>query len=80
MRDQQEHDEENIIQCLLSREIVEEAVIRDFEETEGSRKIIADLAEGNTSDMERWIQTSLELTGLDDEQNADDSKWNPTGG
>ena len=43
-------------------------MIRDFEEIEGSRKIIADLAEGNTSDMERWIQTSLELTGLDDEQ------------
>ena len=69
VRDQQEHDEENIIQSLLSRENVEEAVIRDFEETEGSRKIIADLAEGNKSDMERWIQTSPELTGLDDEQN-----------
>ena len=46
----------------------EDAVIRHFEEIEGSRKIIANLAEGNDSDMERWIQLYTEMTGLDDEQ------------
>ena len=34
----------------------------------GTRRIIADLAKGNNSDMEKWIQTYAELTGLDDEQ------------
>ena len=43
-------------------------MIRLFEETEGSRKIIANLAEGNNSDMERWTQLCTEMTGLDDEQ------------
>ena len=49
-RGQQEHGEEKISQSLLRREIAEDAVIRHFEETEGSRKIIANLAEGNNSD------------------------------
>ena len=52
-RGQQEHHKGKIIQSLLSRESAEDAVIRHFEETEGSRKIIANLAEGNNSDMEK---------------------------
>ena len=58
VRDQQEqeHEEQKIIQSLMSRENAEDAVIRHFEETEGSRKIIANLAEGNNSDMEQWMQ------------------------
>ena len=67
MRGQQEHDEEKIIQksepvqgqqepkndkSLLSREKAEDDVIWHFEETELSRKIIADLAKGNHSDMD----------------------------
>ena len=82
-RDQQEHVGKNGIQnsepeqrqqelkkdeSLLSRENLEKEVIRHFEETEGTRKIIADLAKGNNSDMEKWIQTFTQLTGLDDEQ------------
>ena len=43
-------------------------MIRYFDEAEGTRKIIANLAEGNNSDMEQWIQIFSELTGLDDEQ------------
>ena len=65
-----EHDEQNIIQSLMSRESAEDAVIRHFEETEGiflSRKIVADLAEGSNSDVEPGIQICTELTGLDDE-------------
>ena len=31
-------------------------MLRHFEKTEGSRKIIAHLAEGNNIDMEQWIQ------------------------
>ena len=42
--------------------------MRRFEETEETRKIIARLAKGNNSDMERWIQIFSEVTGLDDEQ------------
>ena len=53
---------------LLSRENDKDAVIRHSEETEGSRKIIADLAEGNNSDMKKRIQTYTELMELDDEQ------------
>ena len=68
MRDQQEHDEEKIIQSLLSLENAEDAVIRHFMETEETRKIIANLAKGNNSDMERWIQTYAELWGSDDEE------------
>ena len=79
----EEHDEEKIIQksepvqgkqepkndkSLLSRERADDEVIRHFEETEGTRKIIADSAEGSNSDMEQWIHTCTELTGLDDEQ------------
>ena len=64
---EQEHDGQKIIQSLMSRENAEDAVIRHFEETEGSRKIIADLAEGSNSDMEQWIQIISELTGLNDE-------------
>ena len=43
-------------------------MIRYFEESERTRKIIADLAKGNNGNMQRWIQTDTELTGLDDEQ------------
>ena len=82
-RGQQDHDKEKIIQnserqqgqqeskkdkSMLSRENAEDEVIRHFEETEGTRKIVADLAEGNNSDMVGWMQTHTELTGLDDEQ------------
>ena len=69
MRGQQEHDEEKIIQdkSLLSREKAEDEVIRHFEKTEGSRKIIANSATGNNSDMQQWIQIYTESTGLDDE-------------
>ena len=52
----------------MSHENAEDAVIQHFEEAEGSRKIIADLAEGNNSDMEQWIQFCTESMGLDDEQ------------
>ena len=54
---------------LLSRESAEDEVIRHFEEAEGTKNMIADLAEGSNSDLEQWIQTFTELTGLDDEQN-----------
>ena len=53
---EQEHEEQKIIQSLMGRENAEDAVIQHFEETEGSRKIIANLAEGNNSDMEQWMQ------------------------
>ena len=53
---EQEHEEQKIIQSLISRENAEDAVIRHSEETEGSRKIIANLAEGHNSDMEQWMQ------------------------
>ena len=66
VRGQQVHDEPKIIQSLISRENAEAAVIWHFEETEGSRKTVADLAEGSNSDMEKWIQ--IQMTGLDDEQ------------
>ena len=52
----------------MIRENAEDAVIRHFEDAEGSRKIIANLAEGNNSDMEQWIQIYTEWMGLDDEQ------------
>ena len=68
VRDQQKHDEEKVIQSLVSCENAEDAVIWHYEETEGPRKKIADLAEGNDSDMEKWIQIYMELTGLDNEQ------------
>ena len=42
-------------------------MIRHFEESEETRKTIANLAKGNNSDMERWIQTYMEWSGLDDE-------------
>ena len=60
VRGQQEHDEEKITQSLLGHENAEGANIRHFEETEETRKIIAKLAKGNNSDMERWIQTYME--------------------
>ena len=72
VRGQQEHDEEKIIESLLSHENAEDAVIRHFEETEETRKILANLAERNNSDMERWIQTYIELSGLDHEQKKTD--------
>ena len=68
VRGQLEHDEEKIIQksepvrvqqdpkkdkSMLRREKAEDEVIRHFEETDGSRKIIADLAEGINRDMEQ---------------------------
>ena len=65
---EQEHEEQKIIQSLISRENAEDAVIRHFEETEKSRKIIANLAEGHNSDMEQWMQIYTESMGLDDEQ------------
>ena len=68
MRDQQEHDDKKITQSLLSHENAEDAVIRHCEEPEETRKIIADLAIGNNSDMERWIHTYTELSGVDYEQ------------
>ena len=43
-------------------------MIRRFEETEETRKIIARLAKENNSDRERWIQIYTEATGFDDEQ------------
>ena len=43
-------------------------MIRHLMETEETRKIIANLAKGNNSEMERWIQTCTELSGLDDEE------------
>ena len=82
-RDQQEHDEEKIIQksepvqgqqapkkdkSLLSREGAEDEVITHIDETEETRKIIADLTEGSNRDLEQWMQMFTELTGLDDEQ------------
>ena len=82
MRGQQEHDEEKIIQKaepvkgqqepkidknLMSPENAENEVIRRFEETEETRKIIARLAKENNSDMERWIHIYTEVTGSDDE-------------
>ena len=82
-RGQQEHDEEKIIQnsepeqgqqepkrdkSMLSRENAEDEVIWHFEETEATPKIIAELANGNNSDMQKWIPTFSELTGFNDEQ------------
>ena len=82
MRGQQEHDEEKIIQKaepvkgqqepkidknLMSPENAENEVIRRFEETEETRKIIARLAKESNSDMERWIHIYTEVTGTDDE-------------
>ena len=73
VRDQQEHDEAKIIQnsepeqtqqepkkhkSMLRRENAEDEVIRHFEETEGIRKIIADVAKGNNSNMEK-VDTNL---------------------
>ena len=74
---QQEPKRDKSLLCL---ENAEDEVIRHFEETEGTRKIIADLARGNNSDREKWIQTHTELTGLDDEQKEDGSKWHQTSG
>ena len=79
VRDQQEHDEEKVNRNMqgqrepkkdksLSRASAEDEVIRHFEETEGTKNIIADLEEGSNSDLEHWIQMYAELTGLDDEQ------------
>ena len=79
VRDQQEHEEKvnretqgqqepKQDKSLLSRESAEDEVVRHFEEAEGTRTIIADLSEGSNSDLEQWIQTYTELTGLDDEQ------------
>ena len=51
----------------MSHEIAEDEVLRHFEETEGSWKITADLAEGSDSDLEQWIQIYTEMTGLSDE-------------
>ena len=67
-RGQQQHNEEKIIQNLLSCEDAENEVIRRFEENEEIRKIIAKLAKEDNSDMERWTQIYTEVTGLDDEQ------------
>ena len=44
-------DKQKVIQSLISRENAEDAVIRHFEDTEGSRKIVANLAEGSNSDI-----------------------------
>ena len=75
VRGQQEHDEpvqgqqeSKNHKSLLSRESAEDEVIQHFDETEGTRKIIVNLAEGSNSDLEQWIQVYTELTGLDDEQ------------
>ena len=83
MRGEQEHEEESITQkaelvkgqqepkidkSLMSRENAENEVIRRFEETEETRKIIARLAKEKNSDMDTWIQVNAEVTGLDDEQ------------
>ena len=76
---QQEQEEEKVIRkmqgqqaprndrSLWSRESAEEELIRHFEETAGTRKMIADLAKGSNS---------TELTGLDEEEEA--NKWNQT--
>ena len=53
---------------LLSRENADDEVIRHFEETEGSQKIIADVAEGSNSDLEQLIHMYTELTRFDDER------------
>ena len=59
--------EPKIDKSLFSREKAEDEVIRHFEITEEPGKIIANLADGNNSDMEQWIQIYTESTGLDDE-------------
>ena len=46
--------------------VVADAVIKHFEETEGNRKIIADLSEGSNVQMEQWIQSYRKLSGLDE--------------
>ena len=53
---------------MLSRENAENEVIRHFEKTEETRKIITNLAKRSNSDIERWIQNCVKLSGLDDEQ------------
>ena len=67
VRGQQEHNEEKITQSLVGHEDADGAVIRHFEESEETRKTIANLAKGNNSYMQRWIQTNMEWSGLDDE-------------
>ena len=79
VRDQQEHDEEKIIhnsepeqrqqepkkdKRMLSRENAEDEVIRHFEKTEATRKMIADLAKGSNCDMERWIHKFCGVRGI----------------
>ena len=49
------------IKSLLSREKAEDEVIRHFEKTDGSRKIIA------------WKQINTESTGVDDEHTKTDA-------
>ena len=78
VRDQQGHAEEKVNRkvqgqqepkkdkSLLSGESAEDEVIRHFEETEGTKNIIADVAEGSNIDTEQGIQLYTELTGLDD--------------
>ena len=43
-------------------------MIKHFEETEGNRKIIADLSEGSNVQLEHWVQRYRKLSGLDDER------------
>ena len=63
VRDQQEHEEKvnrkmqgqqepKKHKSFLSRESAEDEVVRHFEETEETGKIIADLAEGSNSDLD----------------------------
>ena len=58
---------------MLSRENAENEVIRHFEKTEETRKIIANLAKRSNSDIERWLQNCVKLSGLDDEQKETDA-------
>ena len=55
---------QKLIQSLMSREKAEFAAIQHFEDAEGSRKIIANLVEGNNSDIEKWIQDLYGVDGI----------------
>ena len=52
----------------IRRENAEDEVMRYFEETEETRKMIGHLAKGSNSDMVKWLQNYTKLSGLDDEQ------------
>ena len=61
-------EEPKSVKSPLNRESVEDAVIKHFQETEGNRKIIAELSEGSNVQMEQWIPSYRMLSGLVDER------------